>query len=393
MHCSIMPEDGVLVLDADERSALAATRSLGRAGIRVCVADAGRTALAARSRFCRTYCQTADPRESVSAFRASVVSAASKTGVHLVLPMTDASTTALLDRDIGLRLMAPPRDAYQSVSDKYRLLRLAETLEIPTPRTIRLTASADASAVGELGFPLVLKPQRSRILANDRIIPTAVNVARSLEDLTRYLRTEDCPVLAQEFIPGSGAGISTLFGRSGPIAWFAHRRLREKPPAGGVSVLSQSVAIDPQLQRWSEQLLHAVEWSGPAMVEWRITSEGRPYLMEINGRYWGSLELAIDCGVDFPRLHYAAESGELVQSGEYEVGRRLRWLLGDLDRLLLQLRGRGTARAWSEKGRDLLRFARFFGPRERLEVLRLSDPMPFLHEAQAWLRQTMRLRQ
>ena len=29
---------------------------------------------------------------------------------------------------------------------------------------------------------------------------------------------------------------------------------------------------------------------------------GTPLLMEVNGRFWGSLQLAIDAGVDFPYL-------------------------------------------------------------------------------------------
>ena len=38
------------------------------------------------------------------------------------------------------------------------------------------------------------------------------------------------------------------------------------------------------------------------MVEFKHDErDGVPKLMEINGRFWGSLQLAIDAGVDFPR--------------------------------------------------------------------------------------------
>src|SRR5678815_1154177 len=92
---------------------------------------------------------------------------------------------------------------------------------------------------------------------------------------------------------------------------FAHRRIREKPPSGGVSVLSESVAADPETVRKSLALLSALDWNGTAMVEYkqdRVT--GQRYLMEINGRFWGSLQLAIDAGVDFPALLVAAALGE-----------------------------------------------------------------------------------
>ena len=98
-----------------------------------------------------------------------------------------------------------------------------------------------------------------------------------------------------------------------PIAWFAHRRIREKPPSGGVSVLCESVAVDPMLKEYAERLLRAAEYRGVAMVEFRIGTDGRPYLMEVNARFWGSLQLAIDCGVDFPWLYYQMLMGEKVE--------------------------------------------------------------------------------
>jgi predicted ATP-grasp superfamily ATP-dependent carboligase len=189
----------------------------------------------------------------------------------------------------------------------------------------------------------------------------------------------------QEYIPGTGAGVFTLCGSAGPVAWFAHRRIREKPPQGGVSVVSESAPVDPVLQALATKLLDSVNWFGPAMIEFRIDPEGRPWLMEVNGRFWGSLQLAIDSGVDFPWLFYRLCHGEDVQGpASYEVGRRLRWLLGDFDHLLLQVRGKGTARTMGEK---LKAMGTFLGPQGsgvRLEVLRRDDRAPFAYELKRW---------
>ena len=86
-----------------------------------------------------------------------------------------------------------------------------------------------------------------------------------------------------------------------PVAFFAHKRLRERPPWGGVSVLSESAEPDPRLKALARQLLDDACWHGVAMVEFKVAPDGTPYLMEINTRFWGSLQLAIDAGVDFPR--------------------------------------------------------------------------------------------
>src|SRR2546430_8599658 len=83
-------------------------------------------------------------------------------------------------------------------------------------------------------------------------------------------------------------------------------------------------------------ILDHVGWHGAAMVEFKVRADGRPYLMEINPRFWGSLQLAIDAGVDFPWLAYQLAAGLTPDSVEgYRIGVRNRWLLGDLDHVYL----------------------------------------------------------
>jgi predicted ATP-grasp superfamily ATP-dependent carboligase len=152
-------------------------------------------------------------------------------------------------------------------------------------------------------------------------------------------------------------------------------------------VLCESAPVDPVMRDYAERLLSTANWFGPAMVEFRVDPDGKPWLMEINGRFWGSLQLAIDCGVDFPWLLYRLCQGEQARGpGDYVVGRRLRWLLGDLDHLLLQLRGKGTAESFTDKLAAAGRFMNFFDSRSRLEVLRADDLGPFRHELAKWLR-------
>jgi predicted ATP-grasp superfamily ATP-dependent carboligase len=195
----------------------------------------------------------------------------------------------------------------------------------------------------------------------------------------------DIPCLVQRFVPGQGAGIFALYGESGPLAWFAHKRIREKPPSGGVSVLSESADVDSRMKDMAARLLSASHWMGVAMIEYRVTPDGTPYLMEVNGRFWGSLQLAIDSGVDFPWLLHRLVSGAATEGpANYRRGRRLRWLLGDVDNLILQLRSGETGRGG--KARAAARFlASFVDLSCRQEVFRWSDPVPGLREARHWI--------
>jgi hypothetical protein len=116
---------------------------------------------------------------------------------------------------------------------------------------------------------------------------------------------------------------------------------------------------------------------------------GQPYLMEINGRLWGSLQLAVDAGVDFPALLVGCALGERPARPAYHVGVRNRWWWGDVDHLVARLRSSSTELALPPDAPSrwavLRDFLRVWRPRERNEVLRLADPMPFVRETVDWL--------
>ena len=397
-----------LVLDADNRSALAAVRSLGARGVTVHTADAGTESLAGHSRYSAGYHRLPSPLEAPDAYPGAVLELAQRIGAEVVFPMVDASVMLLAPTGNEARgqgqgqgqdqattrqpvIAAPCASAYLALSDKAQLIERAGQVGIPVPRTVIAHDPASLrAAVAEIGLPCALKPARSRVLIGDTIVGTAVTIAHDMAAVEHvaaqpWLGPTAC--LVQEFIPGTGAGVFSLCGPEGPVAWFAHRRLREKPPRGGVSVLSESAPVDPALQDLADKLLRSVHWFGPAMIEFRVDPQGRPWLMEVNGRFWGSLQLAIDSGVDFPWLLYRLCRGEAAKEPEsYEVGRRLRWLLGDFDHLLLQVRGKGTAESFGARLAVIGGFVRFFDKRSRLEVCRRGDLGPFRYEVGAWFR-------
>jgi predicted ATP-grasp superfamily ATP-dependent carboligase len=140
------------------------------------------------------------------------------------------------------------------------------------------------------------------------------------------------------------------------------------------------------MQAIASKLLAAAGWIGVAMIEFRVADDGTPYLMEVNGRFWGSLQLAIDCGIDFPWLLYQITQGlSVAEPQAYAVGRRLRWLMGDLDSLFVRLRQ--TLLSRPVKARALGAFMRsFLDPACRQEVLRISDPLPGVVEVVEWFK-------
>jgi len=176
------------------------------------------------------------------------------------------------------------------------------------------------------------------------------------------------------------------------VAAFAHRRIREKPLEGGVSVYRESIALEPDLATRSARLLGDVGWRGAAMIELRRSPEGKVVVMEVNGRLWGSLQLAIDAGVDFPSLLVALFLGHSVSPvNSYRVGIRTRWEWGDIDHLIARLRRLlqgGVAPDGAPRFlRLLLEFvAGFVRADDRLEVWDRHDLRPFVCETLQWFK-------
>ena len=383
----------VLVLDACQRSALSVTRSLGSQGIPVMTADETPTALAGCSRFSRHYFRYPSPCTESDRFVDALGTLVREQNIEILLPMTELTTTLLLRNrsvfpDVGLPF--PVLDTVESLADKCSLMRLAESLKVPIPKTRYVdNPSAFSPGQADLSYPVVLKPGKSWLTGKQGWFHTSVRIADDLKSVENYLQSDPAfkadPFLLQECVSGTGQGVFALYDQGKPLAFFAHRRLREKPPRGGVSVLSESIPVDPALLGHARALLDKVGWHGIAMVEFKVADDGTPYLMEINTRFWGSLQLAIDAGIDFPYMLYQLACG--MRPGPvagYQNGRRLRWLLGDLDSLYLTVRDRKVVTR--DKLMAILRFLRPAPFTTRHEVNRWGDLGPFWYELKQYVR-------
>jgi predicted ATP-grasp superfamily ATP-dependent carboligase len=410
----------ILVTDGEQRSALALVRSLGRAGHAIYVCSASGRSLAGASRYSRGEARVADPLRGGERFAEDVLELIARWKVDVLIPVSEASLLALLpvrDRMGEVVLPFPDEPTFRRICDKAELLAVAPEVGIAIPEQIRVESAADALALdpGAISYPVVLKPSRSvgegrasggrasaapgggagASAARTKLtVMHAANAGELVKAFGTLAEAGDAayPLLIQQRIEGPGIGIFLLLWEGATVATFAHRRIREKPPSGGVSVYRESVAADPALVARSRALLEHFGWCGVAMVEYKVDARtGTPYLMEVNGRFWGSLQLAVDAGVDFPALLLSASTGERVEPvSSYRVGVRSRWWWGDVDHLLARLR-RSRAELslppdspgrWSAL-RDFLTI--HFG-RDREEILRLDDPRPFFRESLQWFR-------
>jgi len=268
----------------------------------------------------------------------------------LVMPMTERTTLPLSARrnDVlsrGGALALPDHEVVARAFNKEQTTALAASLGIATPRTMELSDQEPAANVVEaLPFPIVLKPRSSEEIVDGATRATgAPRYAKSVDEFWpawRDLRSRCRAMLAQEFIPGSGAGYFAMM-RNGELCLeFAHRRIRDVRPTGSGSAVRESVAVDPAIRDSGLKILQAIRWHGVAMVEFRQRPDGTLVFLEVNGRFWNSLPLAVFAGADFPaRVAELAAGTELLRELPYRVGVRCRWFLGDVRHLIEVMRG------------------------------------------------------
>src|SRR3990172_12843852 len=114
----------VLILDANQRSALAATRSLGSKGVQVVVADETGETLAGSSRYCSESFKYSSPYEEPEDFIATLKKESIRRSINVIFPMTEISTYLLLKyryHFAGLSIPFAPFEAFDLLTNKWKL--------------------------------------------------------------------------------------------------------------------------------------------------------------------------------------------------------------------------------------------------------------------------------
>jgi predicted ATP-grasp superfamily ATP-dependent carboligase len=286
---------------------------------------------------------------NASGFQRFMVKYLEKSNYDAVFPMTDVTIPLTIDAlektEIAELISHIDTNNYNLASDKNIIIQIAKRLSIPYPKTIEVDKVEDLVDIGKLiEYPVVIKPSRSTIIFKNKILTLKVKYANNYPELkrkSRILLAYDVKLLVQEIIKGCGIGFFCLYQKGNLKRTFCHKRILEKPPSGGVSVLCESIKEDPLAKDSATRLLNAIGWSGTAMVEFKKEyNTGIPYLMEINARFWGSIELAVKSGVDFPieTVNMINMKNLDIDIGNYKEGVRCSWFVGIFDHLYLLIK-------------------------------------------------------
>ena len=337
----------LLVLGSDGGSvALALTRALGRAGHHVVVGATKQPAIAGVSRYAQTTVTFSDPRQSLARFRQDVRSFSRRQHCDFVLGVNDAVLLPFMVNGVDPLpgLVAPLPAIWQRAFNKRAAAELAREAGLTVPVEVSVDSVVGIEHIPRR-WPLVVKPQTSKVVVGDtlrnlrvRVVQTEAELTAAMEDLLPF-----GSVLVQGFVSGAGVGISGVCQDGELVQAFAHHRLHQ-PVNGGGSYYRVSEALDPILHQKVQQLARLLEWQGPLMVEFLRTSGGEYSFVEVNGRWWGSLGLSLKAGLNLPATQLELLQGHRPSTlSSYRSGVASRLLARDTAFVWQQYLRRGPA--------------------------------------------------
>jgi predicted ATP-grasp superfamily ATP-dependent carboligase len=219
------------------------------------------------------------------------------------------------------RLVLPSREILDIALDKAQTVQFFRDYDLSVPKTMEVN---DASTLSQWGncYPAVFKPRRGKG-GRGQVVVNSFSDALDFLNKAEITREE---YILQEWIPGP---VSNLFNcglvcaPGGKVrAAYSGQRLgvtQSSSVLEGVSSYARSIRVQ-ELIDIASTVAKETGWEGMAEFEFKKDDrDGRYKLLEINPRFWASIQLPVSCGIDFPKLYYTiARHGDCQQVHQFE---------------------------------------------------------------------------
>lgn len=224
-------------------------------------------------------------------------------------------------------------DKIQSLHDKFRVMKLCESMGIPTPETLLIEDRATLEwARHAIEYPAILKTRKGAATKGVWIVNSAEELERTYldeieKDVSGNTRASDrSKPMLQELIRGELHDVTSFSVRGQPRAVLSQIRLMTAPLTGGGGVVNQTTDV-PEIKEMAEAIIRKVEWDGILEFDFIIDSQSsKPRLLEINPKIWGTTWLTVQAGYNMPLYMVKQALGEPYEiPNEYTVGLRGRW--------------------------------------------------------------------
>jgi predicted ATP-grasp superfamily ATP-dependent carboligase len=366
-----------LLVSGDEfHASLALVRALRAGGFAPSLAVAPRGTYAGRSRAVEAVVYVPHAEDTPAAFVQALAHVADDLHVEAILPGTEASLIALAENRESLPcpVGAPSAEVVDLATNKGGVLALASALGLETPPSIVATPAQLAGHRGEISYPVIVKPLRTRLeLDHSRLAYyKARRVANAVELRAALDGLPEADWVMQPYLDGQLSAIAGVAWEGRLICAVHQVSHRIWPPDVGYSSYAETVEADRDLESRVAGLLNEIGWSGLFQAQFLGGADGRRFLIDFNPRAYGSLALAVHAGANLPAAWASLVLGTPPPPMRWRPGVRYRLEHNDM-RALARTARRG----------DLPAALAALLPRRRTvhAVFSLSDPGPLLTTA------------
>lgn len=305
----------ILLTDGTNKNCLAAVKSLHKAGYEIGVISKSTKGHAILSKFVN-FRIVASEKNFLKAIKYSL-----KTfRPNIIIPVGDNSVRAIHEnRDMINNISVPisSEESLNTATNKFASTKFMYDHDIPVPEYVIVSKNEFSmkEAIKKFGLPLVLKGPYGTASSQVRICKNELEVINFAQELFNL----NDQIMVQKYIKGEGTGYFALFCQGNELAFFMHKRIREYPVRGGPSVCAKSI-YQKDLRDLGKECLTLLKWHGVGMIEFkRETKTNKLWFIEINPKFWGSLELSIKSGVDFPALLVNMAMNNSICDSEFKV--------------------------------------------------------------------------
>lgn len=334
------------------RNVLAATRSLGRKGYKITIAQtrqrkgdiSGSFAPMLRRLYKTRYCSKvvfiASPFDGLDEYVGDVLQLIKSEKYDVVMPFTHACVASLCHAKDKIEefshLPFGEFDKFMIFHDKHNTIQLAKELEVPVPESHFPRDYNELEEIANtLDYPVVVKAsigcgvkQGVRYAKNKETLLKGYSEIIS-NDSFWFLDDYRTPFV-QEYIPGKIHDVAIIADHGEIKGALTQVRQIMYPIFGGTGSVNVTTN-EPELLDLARRMLESVSWHGPAQAEFKLDYRDNTYkLLEVNPKFWGTLDLSIKAGIDFAEIAcQIALSEDVKPRFEYKVGLTYRWIMQD----------------------------------------------------------------
>lgn len=257
------------------------------------------------------------PKSSVKEWLKTIDNYVSEHNIDLILPIQEERIEKLILHKEGLQSrgkLVPFTSLkdYKTAINKAKLSEHLSKYKIAQPETCIYNPLSNQKRINLSSYPIIAKPvqnldgQGIKLLNNDK-------------ELNQFVETLKSTYVFQEFLEGYDIDCSVLCKNGEVLCHIIQRGIlyenRDFSPAIGIQFLNENEVLETV-----KQLMKSLNWTGVAHIDLRYDNKSKSIkVIEVNGRFWGSMDGALAAGYNFPYLYCLLAKGVSIKRIKYNL--------------------------------------------------------------------------